>query len=244
MKKVNRHPAPPEVQDMLLDELVSFDDCNRMVLSFDEVICVPSKIFENGRLYAKADFKLPWLRNVFADCPMEFFVGLRNPATFVPAAIKACGSTPTYEEFLNGYDIGRLRWSRFVERIRRSCPDVKLTCFAFEDTPITWGKILREMTGADASVRLTGELEILNTVMTRDGLRALRTRLHENPPETEGDKYRLFEEFLLEHHDEDANEEEIVLPGWNAALVERLTDAYEDDLERIQQMDGVEFILP
>jgi hypothetical protein len=44
--------------------------------------------------------------------------------------------------------------------------------------------------------------------------------------------------------DEDAVESEIDLPGWDDALVDRLSERYEDDLYAIEQIPGVTFIQP
>ncbi|NIY80364.1 hypothetical protein HCZ23_12900 [Celeribacter sp. HF31] len=244
MKKVKSERATPETQEMLLDHMLDIDDCARMVLSYEDVICMHSFIFEKGGFYEKANFKLPWLRNVFADHEVEFFIGIRNPATFVPEAFSFCGSNVSFEGFLNGVELEALRWSDLLARIRAVCPDARLTCFAYEDTPLTWSQVMRDMTGVGPMVPMSGGLDILATIMKREGMKRLRTYLHTHRPQTEEQRRRILQAFLDKYVDEDALEEEIDLPGWDDALIERLTEVYETDLEKIEEMEGVRFIAP
>lgn len=244
MKKVNNQKASPETQEMLLDEMLDMDDCHRMVLSYEDVICMSPKIFENGRFYAKADFKLPWLCNVFADHDVELFIGLRNPATFIPAAFATCGPKVSFDDFLNGIDVEGIRWSGLLRRLRDACPQAQLTCFAFEDTPLTWSQIMRDMAGIGPGIPLSGGLDVLATIMKREGMKRLRTYLHTHRPQNEVQRQRILQAFLDKYVNEDALEEEIELPGWDEVLVSRLTEAYEADLDAIEAMDDVHFILP
>ncbi|ATG47371.1 hypothetical protein [Celeribacter ethanolicus] len=244
MKKVKNNRASPETQEMLLDQMLDMDDCTRMVLSYEDVICMHPLIFEKGQFYSKADFKLPWLRNTFADHQMEFFIGVRNPATFIPEAFSYCGPNTSFQSFLSGINLDTLRWSGLLTRIRTVCPDTSVTCFAFEDTPLTWAQVMRDMTGVGPMVPMSGGLDILATIMKREGMKRLRTYLHTHKPQTEEQRRRILQAFLDKYVDEDALEEEIEVPGWDEALVERLTEAYEEDLERIEAMQGVRFIAP
>ncbi|SFI62664.1 hypothetical protein [Celeribacter neptunius] len=244
MKKVTSSRATPDTQEMLLDQMLDMDDCNRMILSYEDVICMNPRIFEKTEFYSKVNFKLPWLRNVFADYPMEFFIGMRNPATFIPETFGNCGPNISYSEFLNGMDVEAIRWSELLGRIRQACPDVGITCFAFEDTPITWAQIMREMAGVGPMVPLSGGLDILATIMKREGMKRLRTYLHTHQPQNEMQRRKILQAFLDKYVDEAALEEEIDLPGWDADLVDRLTEAYEEDLLRIEAMEDVHFIAP
>ncbi|WP_417244670.1 hypothetical protein [Celeribacter sp.] len=244
MKKVKSERATPESQEILLDQIIELDDCQRMVLSYEDVICMHPLIFEKGQFYKKANFKLPWLRNVFADHEMEFFIGLRNPATFVPNAFAKCGPNTGFEAFMSGVDPETLRWSELLERIQAACPDVGITCFAYEDTPLTWSQVMREMTGVGPLVPMSGGLDILATIMKREGMKRLRTYLNTHQPQNEEQRRRILQAFLDKYVDEDSLEEEIDLPGWDEALVTRLSEAYEEDLDRIAGMNGVRFIAP
>ncbi len=50
--------------------------------------------------------------------------------------------------------------------------------------------------------------------------------------------------FLDKFADEDALEEEIDFPGWTIEHVDHLSDQYDADVQLIQQMPNIEFIIP
>ena len=150
----------------------------------------------------------------------------------------------SFEAFLSGVDLETLRWSALLRRMRTTCPDAAITCFAYEDTPLTWAQVMRDMTGVGPMVPMSGGLDILATIMKREGMKRLRTYLHTHRPQTEEQRRRILQAFLDKYVDEDALVEEIELPGWDDALVRRLTEAYEADLDRIEAMEDVHLILP
>jgi hypothetical protein len=241
MKRVKTSRATPEAEQMVLDEIVDTQDCDRIVMSYEDVICQPQAIFHGDRLYGKAEFKLRWLRNVFPHSPMEFHIGVRNPATFIP---EACPDPRNYASFIGQTDLDAVLWSNFIKAIRTACPDVPITVFAYEDTPLTWSQIMRDIAGLDPMVPIEGGLDILAQIMQREGMKRLRTYLHTHQPQNEIQRRRILSAFLDKYVDESANEEEIDLPGWDDALVDRLTERYEDDLYEIERIPGVSFIQP
>ena len=244
MKRVGDNRATADTQSMVLDEILDGEDCDRVILSYEDVICMAPRILQNGEMYAKAGFKLPWLRNVFADHQMEFFFGIRNPATFIPEAYSLTGPGTDYASFVGDADLRSLRWSGVITRIREVCPDVPVTVFAYEDTPLTWAQIMREVAGLDPLVPISGGLDVLATIMKREGMKRLRTYLHTHQPKNEIQRRRILSAFLDKYVDESAIEEEIDLPGWTDALVTDLTEAYEEDLYVIERLPGVNFIAP
>jgi hypothetical protein len=241
MKRVKTSRATPEAEAMVLEEIVDTEQCDRVVMSYEDVICQPQAIFHGNRLYGKAEFKLQWLRNVFPYSPMEFHIGVRNPATFIP---EACPNPADYANFIGSTNLDAILWSDFIKSVRAACPDVPVTVFAYEDTPLTWSQIMREIAGLDPMVPLQGGLDILAQIMKREGMKRLRTYLHTHQPQNEIQRRRILSAFLDKYVDEDAIEEEIDLPGWDDALVERLSERYEDDLYAIERIPGVSFIQP
>ncbi|GAA3871563.1 hypothetical protein [Celeribacter arenosi] len=244
MKKVGGSRATPDTQAMVIDNILDGQDCERVVLSYEDVICRAPVVLENGELYGKASFKLPWLRNVFADHDLHFFLGVRNPATFIPSTLDICGPNTNYENFVRDTDLTSLRWSKLVARMRDVCPDVPVTVYAYEDTPITWAQVIREVSDLDPMVPISGGLDVLATIMQREGMRRLRTYLHTHQPKNEKQRRQILSAFLDKYVDPEQIEEEIDLPGWDAPLVDALTVAYEDDLYTIEGMQGVRFIAP
>jgi hypothetical protein len=241
MRRVKNSRATPEAEEMVIEEIIDTETCDRIVLSYEDVICQPQAIFHGDTLYGKADFKLKWLRNVFPNSPMSFHIGVRNPVTFIP---EACPDRSAYADFIGQTDLDKILWSDFIKSVRAACPDVPVTVFAYEDTPLTWTQIMREIAGLDPMVPLEGGLDILAQIMKREGMKRLRTYLHTHQPQNEIQRRKILTAFLDKYVDEDAVESEIDLPGWDDALVDRLSERYEDDLYAIEQIPGVTFIQP
>ena len=242
MKKVRGERASLESQEMIIDELVDREGYNRIVLSYEDLICLPPLVFEKGQFYGKANFKLPWLRNVFADHRMEFFIGIRNPATFIPETFAMCGPRTSYADFIGNMALGDIRWANLAMRMHEACPDARLTFYVFEDTPILWPHLMRQITGVDARIPLEGDLDVVAGVMQREGMKRLRTYLHTHQPQTEQQRQRILSAFLDKYVDPDALEAEIELPGWTEDIVDGLTELYEDDLEKLATVPGVNLI--
>lgn len=242
MKKVRDNKANVETQEMLIDELTEAEGMHRIVMSFEDLICLPALTFDDQTLYKKADFKLPWLRNVFGDCRMEFFFGIRNPATFVTETFAMCGDHMTYDKFLGDMPLSQIRWAPLLDRMKMSCPDASFNVYSYEDTPVTWPQVLHEVAGVDSRVPLEGELDMIAEVMQREGMKRLRTYLHTHKPQTEAQRQRILNAFLDKYVDESKLAAEIETPGWTVNTVDALTEMYETDLEELEQMHGVNLI--
>ena len=57
-----------------------------------------------------------------------------------------------------------------------------------------------------------------------------------------GELRRIIGAFLDKYGIAGEIEQELDLPGWDADTVERMTRAYEDDVDRIAAMEGVTFV--
>jgi hypothetical protein len=244
-QKLRGKEASQDSRDMLADAIVDDDSAERMVLTFEHFMCVPGRIFENAMLYDKAGFKPMWLRNVFGGLPVEFFLAIRNPATFIPAAFhhKEQG-IKDFATFLDGVNLDQIRWSDVILAIQESNPDSPLTVWCNEDTPLIWPEVVQKVSGHDPAQRLNGGFNILGTIMQRDGMRRLRAYLAAHPPKSELQRRRILAAFLDKYAIAEAVEEELDVPGWTGELVTRMTENYEEDLIEIARLPGVDFIEP
>jgi len=232
-----------EAQEAMLDAITDADDAERLILSNENFLCVPAWIFSNGMFYGMATERALGLSNLFHGSQIEFHLGLRNPATFLPAAFGRVDDL-SFEDFLRGADPRALRWSQLVTRIREANPDAGMTIWCNEDTPLIWSEVMREMAGVDAMMRLTGGFDLLAEIMTREGMKRFRAYLKAHPPQTETQKRRIIVAFLDKFAIDEKIEEELDVPGWTDDLVEDLTRIYEEDVYEIQRMPGVTFIEP
>lgn len=244
MHKLRQTKASAETQDVVLDAITDGVTADRVVLSYEDVICLPAFILEGGRLYAKAHYKLPWLRNVFPDHKMEFHFSVRNPATLLPEAYALCAHKRSYDDFVGATDLRSLRWSETLRIMREHCPDAPITVWAYEDTPLIWSQVLHEVAGVPREVEMAGELDIIAEIMKREGMKRLRAYLVTHKPTSELQYQRILAAFLDKYVEEDAIAQDIDLPGWDQELVDALTATYEDDLDTISQIEGVRLIAP
>lgn len=230
-------------QENLLSAIVKNQQVDRLIMSDPRFLGVPAWMLYGGELYQNAANNTGRIRDLFPDNPCEFYLGISNPASFIPAVFNV-QKDKSYEQFVDGADLAKVRWSDVISRIQEENPDCPLTVWCNEDTPIIWPTILREVAGLDPQTRLAGELDILQEIMSKDGVALLIKYLDERPGLTEIQRRRVRGIFLEKFFLDEAVEEEIDLPGWTDETIDALTEIYEDDLERIESLPGVNFITP
>ncbi|MCW1951525.1 MAG: hypothetical protein KIH44_009195 [Octadecabacter sp.] len=232
-----------DTREILVDAILDDEHCNRVVMSHAQFMCVHRRVFEDGIFYTLAEQKLQGLSDLFPDDEIEIFMGLRNPATFIPATL-GDSSTNNFAKFMSGIDPLDVRWSDLIARIRTILPRASLTVWCNEDTPLIWAQLIRELGGVDPLTKITGGFDLLSAIMSAEGMKHFVTYLKANPPQTEQQKRRIIAAFLEKYALDDEVEDEVDIPGWTDDTVAQLTANYEDDIERIIRMEGVNFIGP
>ena len=243
IQNLNGAAPDPGTRDILVNSILDEPGANRMVMSNSAFICLPIRVFEGGEFYGLATMKMRALTQLFPEDELEICLALRNPATFIPAAFETVKNR-SFAGFLNGVEPRQVRWSELIGRIRAAAPKAKLTVWSNEDTPLIWGEILRRMMGLAEGTKITGEFDVLSTIMSTEGMARFASYLNSHPPQNDMQLRRIISAFLDKYAIESEIEEEIDVPDWSARLVEELTVLYEADLDHIAQMDGVEFISP
>ncbi|NDW00064.1 hypothetical protein [Salipiger sp. PrR002] len=237
-------PAP-EAREVMLDAILSEDPAlvKRVILSHETLLSVPKLALEGGEIYRKAERRLQAVAKIFDGDDLQILIGLRDFATWIPAMLRA---TPheTPESFLAGADPMQLRWSDLIARIRQALPDVPLLLWCNEDTPLLWGQILREAAGIEAERKIIGSFDLFSELVSPEAMQRFRGFLRENPQVSEAQKRRVMAAFLEKYALPEAMEEELDMPGWDAAYVDMLTELYDEDVWQISQMDGVRVLAP
>ncbi|MFB9231938.1 hypothetical protein ACFFUT_09085 [Pseudohalocynthiibacter aestuariivivens] len=232
-----------ETQDALVDAIIDEDEATRLILSGEHMICVPTRIFHGSEFYALAGKKAQALAGLFPATEVEFHIGLRNPATFIPSVFDRT-SNISYENFMNEINPLDIRWSDVLKRIKAAVPNATLTVWANEDTPLIWAELMRELAGVDPMVELSGTDDLLAEIMTRSGFKRFQSYLESHPPRNEIQKRRVIAAFLGKFAMVEKMEQELDIEGWTDDYVDQLTDLYEEDLDEVQRMHGVNFIAP
>ena len=243
IQRLDGAPPAENSRDILLDAILDDEKCDRLVMSHAQFICIHSRVFENGVFFGQAEYKLNGVKDLFPNDDLEIAIGLRDPASFIPAVFKASKETD-FSSFMGGVDPLQVRWSDLITRIRSTLPNARLTVWCNEDTPLIWAQLIRELAGIDPMTRITGGFDLLSTIMSADGMKKFVAYLKANPPQTEQQKRRIIAAFLERYAMPDQIEDEVDIPGWTDATLSHLTAAYDEDLDRIAVMEGVNFIDP
>lgn len=232
-----------EARDVVLDTINHDVAADRLVLSNHGFFGTHKMAVGQGQLYPQADARIEALRQIFPNDGIEFFIALRNPASFFPALIP---KTPyeTMEDYLNGVDPGAFRWTDTVRRLRDAFPEMPMTIWCNEDTPLIWGQVVREMGGLDPNASFEGEFSLLSEIMSEEGMGRFEAYLSRHPDMPETQKRRVIAAFLDKFVMEDEIEEELDLPGWTEAVVDRLTEIYDEDVYEVARVTGVNMIAP
>lgn len=244
LKKLRGAPASAEAQDVLLEAVLDLEDADRVILSNENFICAPSKAVENGILYPKID-KSAWLAAAFPEAQAEFALSLRNMASFLPALFELVASDEMdAHRFLGDHDPLGFSWIGVVEGLRRANPGAPILVWCDEDSPLLWPELMRELAGLDALVPLEGENDLARTLLSKEGNTKLDGYFETRPPEDEATRRRVVASFLSNYGEDAELEQEIDLPGWTDELVDQLTAAYDEDIDRIAAIPGVTVLTP
>ncbi len=232
-----------DTREVLLDAMGFENAPDRLVLSNPGFFGTPKMAASGGAFYTSATWRTQVFREIFKGDDIEMLFGVCNPATFLPA-ILAQTKFDTMSAYLGGTDPIGMRWSDMIVRVRGAIPDVPITVWCNEDTPLIWGQILRKMAGVDHDVPLMGEHDLLREIMTTAGMTRFEAYLARHPGMTEMQERRVISAFLDKFADEEAIEEELDLPGWTEDIVDELSDLYDEDVYRMGRLPGITLITP
>ncbi len=232
-----------DTRDIFLDAVVRQGAVDRLVLSNFGFFGTPKMAIRNGIFYPSAPARIEAMRQMFPNDEIELFLAIRNPATFIPALMKQTNFN-TVDDLLNGTPPASLMWSELITRLRTHFPDMPMTIWCNEDTPLIWGQVVREMGGLDPTSSFEGEFSLLSEIMTQVGMQRFESYLEAHPGMTEIQKRRVISAFLDKFAKEDEVEEELDLPGWTEALIDDLSELYDEDVYTIPRLPGVNVITP
>ncbi|WP_425046224.1 hypothetical protein [Primorskyibacter sp. S87] len=236
-------PLNDDARDVLIDAILDDEQADRLILSNQFFFGTQRAALEGDQLYPGAAERVAQMQSLFAFDQVEIFMAIRNPATFLPAAYRNA-SPRRLQQIQETTDPRALRWSEMIERVRAHCPDVPLTVWCNEDTPLIWAQIIREMAGLNPGEKIIGGFDLLSQIMSPEGMKRFRAYLKTHRDMSEMHKRRVIAAFLDKFALEDEVEEELDLPGWTEDLVDDMTEIYDEDVFRIQRIPGVQFIEP
>lgn len=232
--------ASPDTQALVLDQILEQGTADRLVLGWDSFLAFPLWALR-GTLYSGAGERARALAKVFPDHGIEFHIGLRNPASFLPALL-AMQRGRSYDEMMRGLHPQDLFWSDPVGDIVACNPDATVTVWCDEDTPLLWPDILQAVAGHAPDTVLEDTDDLLASILTPYGFRRMTHHLATRASGSPADRRRIVAAYLKRHALPDRMEMPVDLPGWSVALIEALTAQYDADLARIADLPGVRLI--
>ncbi len=235
-------PADAETQTALLEKIVPDEHVERLIFSWEHFLGLPNWALTDV-IYPAAGDRVRAFSQLFPAVTSSFFLALRNPATFLPALVAKQTKTDG-NDGLNTKDPLEWRWSDTVSRIIALNPDISLTVWCDEDTPLIWPEVLRAVAGSGPETALDGDFDVLASIMTADGLKRLRAYLDTKGPFSGERRRRAITAFLDKFARPDQLEVQIDVPGWTAEVVDQMTLAYDRDVALIASMPGVTYIAP
>jgi hypothetical protein len=232
-------PASQDTQALILEQIMEAPEAHRLILSWDSFLAFPAWATAGG-FYAGCGRRVSAFTRVFPDIAVEFHLAIRNPVTYLPALQEKVSTRG--KDVLDGVDPRALRWSAVIEQLMAHNPDVPLTVWCDEETPLIWPEVLAAVSGHAPGTALVDTEDVLEMIMNEIGLARMRAYCTEHPPQTVSQRRRIVTAFLEKFARPEAVEVEIKVPGWTTELVEDLTARYNEDVNRIRRMPGIRFI--
>ncbi|WP_299666163.1 hypothetical protein [uncultured Ruegeria sp.] len=216
---------------------------DRAILSSALYLGERASIIMDGQFYANAGQRMAYLDHLFSESPVELFVGLRNPGSFIPKVLMLL-SAPEREHIIATTDLSCLSWFSMIEDIRDLAPDVRITLWSNEDSPLILGDIARALVGLPEDVPLDQEYTLLSSLVSDLGKQELQGLIEQQRAPNDPILRERLSQLFQQHALTEAIEEEVELPGWNEEIVAAFTELYEQDLARLQTMPDIRFLKP
>lgn len=237
-------PASEEVQDVLLDAIVDeSSSVDRLILSDPRFICINRLVIQGPQIWPMIDRQTTQLRALFPNDAVEFFIGMRDPATHVPQLFKTSRFSD-FGEFTENMQVHAVAWSEMLRRLTMTHPDCPVTVWCNEDTPLIWGELLHDIAAVGLEVPIEGKDVLVQQIMEPSGFKRMQEYLRQKPPGSEAQRRRVVTAFLGRYAVDDQIEEEVSIPGWTEEFMEELSSAYDADMEVIAELPGVTLITP
>lgn len=216
----------------------------RLVMSFDGFLAIQRDAVMGEQLYPKGEERLAALGKIFPAQRLELFLSLRNPATWLATLTERQRAKGQEGQAAPTHTPEALRWSELILRLKQVAPQVQLTVWADEDSPILAPRLLRLMSGHAPEMTLDHALNLPVQLMEPAGAKRLAGWMRDARPETDAERELGLAKFLSHFARPEALEMDIDMPDWDEARIARLTEGYERDLEAIAAMAGVTFLRP
>ena len=216
-------------------------DITRMILTSEDFFGDKLMAIHEGQFYPFAGQWLAYVDRILQDTQIELFFALLNPGIFIPKVLLSLTESQRRHIIVNT-DLSCLSWLSVIEDIRDLAPNVKMTLWSNEDTPLIWGDILRAMGNLQEDVPLSDEYGLLTSLINSEGQREALTLARQKPPLSRKALRVELTRIFKDCAEPEKVEEEIDLPGWSDDVLNAFSELYEQDLSQIKAMPDVRFL--
>ncbi|NVO57207.1 hypothetical protein HW561_15550 [Rhodobacteraceae bacterium B1Z28] len=223
--------------------LPSEPDAERVILSSDKFFGPRRTALQHGQIYPFAGKRMAFTDQLLENAKVELFVGLVNPGSFIPKILMSLHEQHR-QAILDSTDLSCLNWVSMIEDLGDLAPEVQLTLWENEDTPLIWGDIMRAMAGVPDDVALQDEHALLLSLLTETGKQHLLELVQQQNAQDRNTFRDNLVTIFEAHAQPDEIEEELDLPGWNSEIVSAFSELYEQDLAKIETMPNVRILRP
>ncbi|NOC94284.1 hypothetical protein GS610_20380 [Ruegeria sp. HKCCD6228] len=222
-----------------LSELVAGNqNLDRVVVSSDKFFGPRRTALQDGQIYPFAGNRTAHTDTLLDGVQVQVFAGLVNPGVFIPKILASIHEDHR-RDILASTDLSCLSWLGMIEDLRDLAPQVQLTLWEHENSPLIWGDIIRAIAGLPDEAVLHEEFAFLSSLLTEAGQRHVLDIVRKGDAIDHGRRREEMANILDEYARPEQIEEELDLPGWNSDIVEAFTELYEQDLATIRSMPDV-----
>jgi hypothetical protein len=214
-------------------------DAKTVILSFNELMGRSEDIFKGGVIYEHAAARIEYLRTLFPNREMSLFFSAANPGSVMCAMMNNGAMSPITRK---AAVLMRPLWSDLVERIDAVHPDLPITIWANEDTPVTWPVVLRKITGRARGGTIGGGLVLAAALLSAEGKEKFLIEARQKAPRTERELMVFVNQFLNENADESSRSFEVDLEGWDQKTIDDFDLLYEQDIDFCDDLEQVRII--
>lgn len=240
---LNGSAASDDAQKLLLGSVLDSEDAVRALFFHENLISTPSQVFAEDGLYTTAPGRFGAIASLFPSHEVEFTMALCNPATLVPALMQRA-RMPDLGALVTAQNAGRLRWLPTMERVMIENPDLRLTLWCNEDTPVLWPEVLRSLTKLGHDTPHEGDLDMAAALLPQEGFAELTQDMILDPPLSVASWRKRIMDALEDYPNPELMEVEVTLPGWTQDVIDEMTETYFADCAAIAALPGVTFLEP
>ncbi len=244
IKQMSAGDAGDGVKAELMTSLTQDQPFRRIVMIDPSISGTLMRPVGKEYFYPRIATTVSRILNVLDGTPLRLFVGLRNPATFIPSCYSAgMRHSPemSFEKFVADANLQGLRWSDFLHRAQLKKTDLPITVWRYEDYPFMWRDVAQALTGLENREALVGTSDPVNTGLSLRGAVLMHTYLQEHPVKTRAEFETISKAFDKKFPSTHGHNDDL---HWPEELTEGMTENYEDDLYYVERMDNVTMLAP